>query len=656
MFEQSKGIWDGMEALLCDRGGEALLAEVFPLSKPRRLPNDVSGAIEFMGPVSLPGMLGHLTSVRRLIKSLSSATKCHPFNDEWRARHNGAPDVSREFNPLFLLCTGDLCGIDCSELTELFGSGFPMVGSFSAPHVFPAGEESTHVSIDDLLATAPTRWAELPSLFKASPPEDNLVLWKEALEEVSAGWLGAPVLFDSPPPGCIPIRRFLVRQGDKCRPCENCRRSGTNAAAVVETPIRLCCVGDLLEVADRVSSTDGRCAFFKADHKDAFKQLPLRKGHGDLFRIILRGPHDGSLYMFKPRRLVFGATLSVLGYNLVSRTIQSIFTRLARVPLISYYDDFAGTSRPGGEREGLEVFKELNAAIGTSLKDEKEHCGEDVGFLGLTIHGGSLPISVECPHEKLAGYRTIIGEIIRGNSCPPSLAASLAGKLNFSAFWIWGRSPRVYLAPIYRQAAQLSSGIDQRLRRALEWWLVFLEGPQSRAFRRPPADISAALFTDASQNRLGAYYRARGASYTFTSPAPDDLILPPSDNRIFILELYAMLMGATILRRYLTGAHSVIFSVDNNSALSASLKGHCSASELASRVIEKFWSVLAPTCISIWIERVPTAKNYADRPSRHLSRNDRVLPFPDLGGGRGPPSRTSPESPPAVSARQRECK
>ena len=53
MFEQSKGIWDGMEALLCDRGGVALLAEVFPLSKPRRLPNDVSGAIEFMGSVSL---------------------------------------------------------------------------------------------------------------------------------------------------------------------------------------------------------------------------------------------------------------------------------------------------------------------------------------------------------------------------------------------------------------------------------------------------------------------------------------------------------------------------------------------------------------------------------------------------------------------------
>jgi len=125
--------------------------------------------------------------------------------------------------------------------------------------------------------------------------------------EVSKGWLAEPVSAELVRKSeCIPVRRFGVKQGDKVRLCDNCKRARTNEAAAVLSKIRLPGCDDLAEIA-RVIGGSQICEFFKADHESAYKQLPANPAHARVAMIALSQPGGGGIFCFKPRTLIFGS-------------------------------------------------------------------------------------------------------------------------------------------------------------------------------------------------------------------------------------------------------------------------------------------------------------------------------------------------------------
>ena len=103
------------------------------------------------------------------------------------------------------------------------------------------------------------------------------MLWEKTIDEVERGWLAGPfALFEFDISDSLPARRIGVVQKDKVRGVDNLKRSGCNDGAAVVAPIQQPRVDDLCEVGERVFKNHGAVWLFKAGHKDAYRQLPLR--------------------------------------------------------------------------------------------------------------------------------------------------------------------------------------------------------------------------------------------------------------------------------------------------------------------------------------------------------------------------------------------
>ena len=128
--------------------------------------------------------------------------------------------------------------------------------------------------------------------------------------------------------------------------------------------------------------------------------------------------------------------------------------------------------------------------------------------------------------------------------------------------------------------------------------------------------------------RWSNFQKARSIFYT--APAPDDFVssLSVKENPIFILEIYAAILGASIIKDTARTPLSALLFIDNNAAIVTILKGHCPRSILASRAIFHFWRTFNLSGRPVWVERVESARNLADEPSRRARPHFIKLPFP----------------------------
>ena len=135
------------------------------------------------------------------------------------------------------------------------------------------------------------------------------------MEEVEKGWLQQTAqTSEGLKSSCALLRRFGVAQSGKLRACDNCRRSGTNDASVVETPITLPSVDELGEIVTIVAGPGGKpCDLSKAHHKSAYKQIPVSPAHARFTVVVLECPKTGNPMCFVPNTLVFGSITAVLG-------------------------------------------------------------------------------------------------------------------------------------------------------------------------------------------------------------------------------------------------------------------------------------------------------------------------------------------------------
>ena len=241
-----------------------------------------------------------------------------------------------------------------------------------------------------------------------------------------------------------------------------------------------------------------------------------------------------------------------------------------------------------------------------------------------------------CRTKKRQAYVETLKSILRDRACAPSLAASLAGRLNFATTYLWGRAPRVYMKPFYRHSEGESHAVSASLSSAVGWWVKFLEVRVSRFYETPSSQTDFLVHTDASLTGLGVSVRRRGGHHElYAARVPDGFcdLIPSSSNLIFTLELLGALLGAQVLTGYASRRDKLanaIFFVDNNPALCSLLRGSTEC-ELATNIILNFWATLASSRTTVWLERIRSCRNEGDAPSRGAGPALEI-PFPSVFG------------------------
>ena len=154
--------------------------------------------------------------------------------------------------------------------------------------------------------------------------------------------------------------------------------------------------------------------------------------------------------------------------------------RLLGAPLQSYFDDFSGACAADEAGDELGDIMEFCALLGIEFKREKTQLGQKIKLLGIDIwqkhENGEARLMVGIDEERLGRMKKTIDDALRLGELGSDTAASLAGKLSFCSYVLFGRSGRAFLPPLYaRQHASGCYKIGDRLRSALQFWSGVLE-------------------------------------------------------------------------------------------------------------------------------------------------------------------------------------
>ena len=256
---------------------------------------------------------------------------------------------------------------------------------------------------------------------------------------------------------CRADERFIVHQGEKDRPCENCRASGKNLTCVTEQ-------GVVFAPADAAAGVAR--LFYEASQRDAW-DFPWEFGAAsddepDAYRNSAASDQGYTVFFFVdaygvvkagvPRGLNFGLKAAVEQYCRKPALVVAFLRRFLWVPTHHYVDDFQ-TAEPSfcrGEEVVGGVGPKRFPASGQamlwatydlfgfrSLKVEKssEWSVSSAPFVG-TVSDFSLLrsdglISVSIKPETRAKALALVDDALRSNELTPAVAGSLYGKLRW---------------------------------------------------------------------------------------------------------------------------------------------------------------------------------------------------------------------------------
>ena len=219
-------------------------------------------------------------------------------------------------------------------------------------------------------------------------------------------------------------------------------------------------------------------------------------------------------------------------------------------------------------------------------------------------------------------------------------AKKLAGRLNWAVQYLFHRLGRAMIRPIYDQAYSRfvnalhcvcvqdplgfaysrNGSVGKELRVALTWWLWALgldimeerpwtsaDEPLAHLFvdaRGSPAHCAAVLFIDGR------------TLFTDGRPSQEHMeqFRKRADNQIMSLEILAIVVGLSTFTEELRGRKVILWS-DNTGAESAARKGSAHSFDHC-LLIHSIWFHALANRMALWIERVASASNISDLPSR----------------------------------------
>ena len=118
----------------------------------------------------------------------------------------------------------------------------------------------------------------------------------------------------------------------------------------------------------------------KADHADAYKQLPLDPWYANLTLVALRNPYSGKWFAFIPNVLLFGAASAVIHYNCYSRLLSVLMNLVLRIPVLNCFADFGGLIPFDLGPESLDSVGKFSGLFGSPMKKIKSEVRNKIKF------------------------------------------------------------------------------------------------------------------------------------------------------------------------------------------------------------------------------------------------------------------------------------
>ena len=200
-----------------------------------------------------------------------------------------------------------------SEWRDQFVTGLPILGELGEPGVFsPSSLPPSYICRGELFEGPKERFVSN----NRAPDPNASRLWFEAIGQVKKRWLDGPhrfnngggLLVNGKPVIANPTFRFGVQQGSKLRDVDDLKRSATNDATFVSTPINPPSWDQIAQMCALYYLKGDRrpLAMAKADHADAYKQLPVTTKDELAAAVTLKDPVGGEWYGFIPHTQLFG--------------------------------------------------------------------------------------------------------------------------------------------------------------------------------------------------------------------------------------------------------------------------------------------------------------------------------------------------------------
>ena len=498
------------------------------------------------------------------------------------------------------------------------------------------------------------------------PSEEELQqeadLETESLSEVKAGFLQGPfsereVSEKLGTPNWSLNKRFVLYQGEerKIRVIDNFRDSGVNAAfssssylALQDTDfiagllrfiLMVCSVktevivplsnGSELRGKWHASFASepkllGRCV----DLSKAYKQVAIAESslqHGVLSYQTKQ--HGWRLYT--TQSLPFGASASVFAFNKISRAIWHLLVHKLGIVASVFYDDY-----PCFEFEPLcslttSVLNKFFGILGWKHavvgKKAKDFSPETIA-LGVQYELGELwagSLTVRNKPGRLCRIKELAKEFKSAERGQASLAASLSGLLNFAGGFVLGHA----FKPVTNALSKWSAGArpDRAVKaRICDLLEVTLDDLAPRLLKITDNPSPVIIYTDGSfEDSVGRWGglvidATTGFRGVFSGRVPGCLLghwLREVGSQVICeIETYAYLCIRWHLRGLLCDRNGICF-IDNEASRMSLIK-RSSASFAMFLLVSAISLTDAVVPFAGWMERVPSAANPADLPSR----------------------------------------
>ena len=326
--------------------------------------------------------------------------------------------------------------------------------------------------------------------------------------------------------------------------------------------------------------------------------------------------------------LPFGAVSSVTGFNRAARALRTCLSRLLRLVVTNFFDDYCQLEIEGlcdSARSAAEDFLEL---LGWTISQGEKALpfSSEFVMLGAQLsfeEASTGHIVVRNKPGRLEGIRKLVTSFLDGNAPDTKMLASLKGKLLFAASHTFGRCTQIATQLISHEAA--GDNMDS-VRQAVAFALKLLkEAPPRRVGRWcdvPPICI----FTDGACEQEGALVTFgavimdpwTGVQEVLGAEVPQPVVAAwragGKKQVIFFAELYPILIAKRTWWHLIQHRRILIF-IDNEGAKFSFVRNYSAQVNATMMLLENAQLDFDSQSLC-WYSRVPSKSNIADDASR----------------------------------------
>ena len=503
----------------------------------------------------------------------------------------------------------------------------------------------------------------------ADDPELSKTLWETIMQEVDRGFLQGP--YESleevhqvlEAKGTVCSRRFAIMQSGKPRIIDDLKESGVNRAFTAVDRLTLHDIDYVTSFCHFITTTikhalessektvevklkdgsilrgslhsdfhepcvwKGRCI----DLSKAYKQIPVSSQSRKFAVLMVHHFETERPVYFLSRSLPFGASASVFGFNRISKSLWHIATKGCLMMGGVFFDDF-----PIVEPESLcslasKSVEGLLKALGWQYSDDpKKVVPFDYAFdvLGTRIDVSGLrarSFSIENKQSRLERIDALLKEVQEADATSKRQAQVIHGNLNFAMSFFLGHTMRIAARAFAALTMDSCKPAPGQITDLCTWARGVLQFLAPKVIDPSGDPRPVVLFTDAAyEDDVATWGMVLLDPVTDTRTAvggrvPDFLVQKwhalGSDQVITLAEAFAALLARIVFRSYISQRRVLIF-VDNEGARHCLIKATSQTLALL-QIVQLFHGCAEVDRCIPWIERVPSASNVADLPSRN---------------------------------------